>query len=115
MGEITQQARVELRKLPLMLGKLLGGIVAVIGFTATVVTVTRMPGFGAADILPTLFTGGAGIAVFLISAKALARRDSQQAAGAIPCDRSDRTNLLSWALLLLFAGIFLACVWFVTG
>ena len=114
MGEITRQARAELRQLPLMLGKVAGGIGAVIGFTAAVVIVTRRPGWSAGDILPSLLAGCAGVAVFVLSARALRRRLSGQAAGEPLPAAGGRTSLLPWGLLLLFAGIFLAWAWFVT-
>lgn len=114
MGEITRQARTELRQLPLMLGKLAGGIAAVIGFTAAVVVVTRRPGWSAGDILPALLAGGAGVAVFVLSGRALRRRLAGQGGGGPLPAASGRTSLLSWGLLLLCAGIFLAFVWFMT-
>lgn len=114
MGEITRQTRAELRQLPLMLGKLAGGIAAVVGFTAAVVIVTRRPGWSAGDILPSLLAGGAGVAVFALSGRALRRRLPEPATGeALPAARA-RSSLLSWGLLLVFAGIFLAVVWFMT-
>ena len=111
MGEITRQARAELRQLPLMLGKLVGGIVAVIGITASVVIVTRRPGGDVGDLLPALLAGCAGVAVFALSGRALRRRLSDQPAEGSHPAASARTSLLSWGLLLLFAGIFLAFVW----
>lgn len=114
MGEITRQARAELRQLPLMLGKLAGGTAACIGFTAAVVVVTRRPDWSARDVLPALLAGSAGVAVFVLSARALRRRLSGQGAGEpLPAD-GGRTSLLSWGLLLLFAGIFLTWALFMT-
>ncbi|ABB32875.1 hypothetical protein GeomeDRAFT_0423 [Geobacter metallireducens RCH3] len=113
MGEITRQARAELRQLPLMLGKLAGGIAAVIGFTAAVVIVTRRP--GALDgLLPALLAGCAGVAVFVLSAWALRGRLAGDAAGEPLPARRARTSLLAWGLLLFFAGVFLAWAWFMT-
>lgn len=114
MGEITRKARAELRQLPLMLGKLAGGIAAVVGFTAAVVIVTRRPGGAAGDILPSLLAGSAGVAVFALSGRALRRRLASQGAGGPLPAASGRTSLLSWGLLLLLAGIFLAWAWFMT-
>lgn len=114
MGEITRQARAELRLLPLMLGKLAGGIAAVIGFTAAVLMITRRPGGGTGDLLPALLAGCAGVAVFVLSGWALRRRlHDRPAEGSLPAAGA-RTSLLSWGLLLLFAVIFLAWSWFVT-
>lgn len=114
MGEITRQSRAELSQLPLMLGKLAGGIAAVIGFTAAVVVVTRRPGWSVGDLLPAFLAGCAGVAVFALSARALRRRLSNQSAGEPLPAAGARTSLLSWGLLLLFAGMFLAWSWFMT-
>lgn len=114
MGEITRQARAELRQVPLMLGKLVGGIAAVVGFTAAVVIVTRRPGGAAGDILPSLLAGSAGVAVFVLSGRALRRRLASQGAGGPLPAASGRTSLLAWGLLLLLVGIFLAWVCFMT-
>lgn len=114
MRDIIRQTKAELRHLPLMLGKLAGGIAAVIGFTAAVVVVTRRPDWSAGDVLPALLAGSAGVAVFVLSARALRRRLSAQGAGEpLPAD-GGRTSPLSWGLLLLFAGIFLTWAWFMT-
>lgn len=114
MRDIILQTKAELRHLPLMLGKLAGGIAAVIGFTAAVVVVTRSPDWSAGDILPALMAGCVGGAVFVLSARALRRRLAGQGAGESLPAASGRTSLLSWGLLLLIAGIFLAWAWFMT-
>jgi len=44
MGKIANQVKSELKQLPFMLGKLLGEIIAVVGFTAAVAVITRMAG-----------------------------------------------------------------------
>ena len=114
MGKTTRQTKAELRQLPLMLGKLLGGTTAVIGFTAAVGIMTRMPGPGLENILPSLLLGCAGIVIFRVSARGLPGRSSIPGEGApLPADRTV-INLLPWGLLLLFAGIFLACTYFLT-
>ena len=50
MGKIIDQTIAELKHLPLMLGKLVGELTAVIGFTAAVIK-TRTPGWSSRDIL----------------------------------------------------------------
>jgi hypothetical protein len=114
MGEITRQARAEFRQLPLIIGKLAGGIAAVSGFTVAVVVVTRKPEWSAGEILPALLAGCAGVAVFVLSARALRRRLAGPGADEPLTASSGRTSLLSWGLLLLFAAIFLTFVWFMT-
>lgn len=110
MGKITRQTKEDLQHLPFMLGKLLGGIVAVIGFTGWVLHITRHNG----GALPWFLVGAAGIALFILAARARARRDAGRAASTSSPAGNRRTNLVAWGLLLLFAGIFLACSWFAT-
>jgi hypothetical protein len=107
MGDFSRQTRTELRQLPLMLGKLLGGLAAVIGFgMASWVATHGKDG----DVWPPLLAGVAGLAVFVVSARRLAKRAA--AAGAPPPlpGKIKRSNLLAWLLLLLFAAVFLLCV-----
>ena len=108
MGRIIDQTIAELKHLPLMLGKLVGGLTAVIGFTAAVIK-TRTPGWSSRDILVYLLIGAVGGVIFILSARSLSRQSSSTI-DAVPA-----MNVLSWGLLLLFAGIFLACVYFFTA
>ena len=110
MGEITRQTKEELQHLPFMLGKLLGGIVAVIGFTGWVLHMTRHAG----GALPWFLVGAAGITLFLLAARSRARRGACRAAATSSPAGNRRTNLLAWGFLLLLAVIFLTCSWFVT-
>lgn len=104
---MTHRTRAELRQLPAMLGKLAGGIAAVIGFTTAVWTATRDSGATSGGVLPPFLLGGAGVAVFLLAHRRLARRTAVAAEETRPADQI-RMNVLAWALLLLFAGVFLA-------
>ena len=114
MGKLTRQTKAELRQLPLMIGKLLGGIAAVIGFTAAVVIMSRRSGPEMESSLPMLLLGCAGIFVFMLSARVLKRRSSLPGEDTpLPANKA-AVSVLSWGLLLLFAGIFLACTYFLT-
>jgi len=75
--------------------------------------VTRTSGASPGNIVAPLLIGGAGLAVFVLSGRALARRSSITEQASPRADRL-RMNALSWALLLLFAGIFVAIAWFMT-
>lgn len=108
MGKIFDQTIAEIKHLPLMLGKLIGGLAAAIGFTTAVIK-TRSSGWSIKDILLYLLIGSAGCIIFTLSARSLKRRLSTQAIDSVPF-----MNVLSWALLLLFAGIFLAGIYFFT-
>ena len=114
MGDITRRTRSDLKQLPLMLCKVLGGIAAVIGVTAAIVIITRSSGASPRNIVSLLLIGGAGMAAFVLSGRALANRSSITEQQESP--RTDRLcmNALSWALLLLFAGILMLVMWIMT-
>lgn len=110
MGQITRQVISEFKHLPLILGKVLGGFVAVIGFMLAVLIVTRSSDIPPVTILPLLLVSGTGIVVFVLSDRKLTKRGAIAGLKLQPPDRI-RMNILSWALLLLFAGSFLTFIW----
>lgn len=112
-GQVVKKAMAELKQLPLILGKLLGGVAAVVGCTMAVLTVTRHSGSAPTDSLPPLLIAAAGLVVFVLSGRALSRHPSTLPGELKPADRL-RMDMLAWVLLLAFAGIFLAVVWFLT-
>ncbi len=114
MGNIKHQTKKELGQLPLILCKLTGGITAVLGFTSVVFISTRKPSVLPGDLIMPLFATIAGIAVFLLSNKMLAKHSIAITQEARPTERT-RMSILSWTLLLVFAAIFLAWVYFMTG
>jgi hypothetical protein len=98
--------KTELKQLPLILGKLIGGFTAVIGFTAAVIR-TINHGWLLKDILLYLLTGLFGGIIFTLSAKSLKKRSSGHPAPA--------RSALSWGLFILLAAIFLSAVYFFTS
>jgi hypothetical protein len=104
----------ELKQLPLTLGKLLGGIAAVVGCTMAVLTATRHSDSAPTESLLPLLIAAAGVVVFVLSGRALSRRPTAPPGELKPADRL-RMNMLAWVLLLAFAGTFLAIVWYLTG
>jgi hypothetical protein len=115
MGDISAQVKSELKQLPFMLGKVLGGIMAVIGFTAAVVIATRRADPTFADILPSALSGCLGIGIFVLSSRLLARRLAENPSETpVPGDRA-RTSMLSWAILLLLAAGFVVLTYLIAG
>jgi hypothetical protein len=106
---IEGQVKSELKQLPVMLGKLLGGIVAVIGVTMAVVTSTRKVDPMFADILPSLVLGGAGITIFALLSRLSSTCLSVNTTETRMPDDGGRTIMVSWGLLLLFVVVFLLC------
>lgn len=115
MGKIPCQVKSEIRQLPFMIGKVVGGILAVIGFTAAVVTVTRRADPSFADILPSALVGFLGIIIFVLSSMLLTRRFAEDPAGnPVPDDRT-RSGMLPWAILLLLAALFIFFTYLIAG
>jgi hypothetical protein len=111
---MTDQVKAELRLLPLMLGKLLGACMAIIGFTMAVLTITRKTNASLMDSLPTLFLGAIGMIVFVIFSKKTGKQLSGVKAEHLLPGYSKRINMLSWGFLLLLVSGFLLCTWFMT-
>ncbi len=111
MRHIKNQTKFELKLLPLMLGKIFGGITAVFGVTTIVFIKSQELGW---SLFPFALLGGVGILTFVLSDRYLAKRM------AIPtiekwtdANRKDM-SLLSWTLLLLLAGLFLLYSYYLT-
>jgi hypothetical protein len=114
VGNISGPIRSEIKQLPFMIGKALGGIMAVIGFTVAVVIITRRAAPSFPDVLPSALFGCLGILVFVFSSRQLTRRIAENPAGNPVHDNRTRTSMLAWAILLLLAGIFLLITYQIT-
>ncbi|NVN98062.1 MAG: hypothetical protein HXX17_01985 [Geobacteraceae bacterium] len=111
MGNLSSQVKTELRLLPYMLAKLLGGIMAIFGFAAAIVTLTRKDGNSLADILLSGMVCILGIIIFLLSSRMQKRR---QPPTQIDIDMQTSPCLLPWIILLMLAAAFLLCTYFIT-
>ena len=108
MGGIARQTRDELKRLPLMLGKVIGGCATVIGSMVVVYALTR----SGEDSTKSLIIVVAGILLFMLSEQRL-----KKAAATVPHVEHvalTRMNVLSWALLLLSGLVSLGAVYFLT-
>jgi hypothetical protein len=93
--------RSEVRLLPLMLGKVVGGILTVIGFGGLVFISTRLPEPAVFSIALYVI---AGIAVFIVCARIM----SSRADNRVPETARKRTSgskVLPWVILLALAVI----------
>ncbi len=93
--------RSELKQLPLMLGKLLVGMVTVVCFTMAVLNLTRRADASLPGTLAWLLLGGAGLLAFQLLSRSLVRRLS--GVGSVSIAEARRTSLLSWTILVLLA------------
>lgn len=101
--------RTETRQLPFMLGKLVGGILAVIGFGGLVYISTRPPKPAALSILLYAAAGAAGIALFIVSSRIMSSRSGKDA-GDGPARRTTASKALPWVILLVLALLFIVIV-----
>jgi hypothetical protein len=111
---ILNQAKAEIKQLPLLLAKLLGGIMAVIGFPAVVFIATRKVNPSLPDVLPCLFLGVLGVFIFAGSSRALAKRTSCMAVQTPATKDTLRISIIAWAILLLLSAIFLVSIFILT-
>jgi len=68
-GQVIKKATAELKQLPLILGKLLGGAAAVVGCTMAVLTATRHSDSAPTESLPALLIAAVGVVVFVLSSR----------------------------------------------
>ena len=95
-----------------MLGKVVGGIGAVIGSLLIVSAMTRTSEIPP-DLLSPLFIGGTGILVFLLSDRTLQKVASSTIDESTIAERK-RMNVLSWTLLLMGVLGFLGSTYLLT-
>jgi len=114
MRNTNRQAKAEIKQLPYMLVKLLGGCVTVGGFTAAVVVITRKPVASLSDAIPALLLGIAGVVIFLLATWQMPNLSLRTGEAAFMATGGISTSVLSWILLLFFGGIFLSCTYFLT-
>jgi hypothetical protein len=105
MGKIFLQFKSEIRYLPLMLGKVLGGLLAVICFPTAIVILTRKANQTFADILFPALLGGFGVLLFVLSSGLLTRRLAENPAEKLPPCEQARANSLAWAILVLLSTV----------
>lgn len=96
-----------------MLGKVLGGILVVVGVAGLILIWTGKSGPLLASLEPYFLSALLGILLFLASSRAMARnmKDSLQ---TVPTRNALRVSSVAWSLLLLLVIVFLLITYFVT-
>jgi len=107
MGDICRRTRSELRLLPFMLGKLVGGAMAAVGAGAAMAMLGNRPGTTPSDALPYAAAAVAGLILFAVSSRMLARRAGTEEPASGTTTHSRRMSVISWTVLLLLAAGFL--------
>ena len=114
MSDILNQAKSEIKQLPLMLGKLLGGILLVVGFAGLVLLWTGKSGPLLSSQVPYFFSALLGFLLFYLCSRTMARRMKESSLKTVPARDVLRVNIVTWSLLLLLVIVFLLITYFVT-
>jgi hypothetical protein len=107
MGMIGDQFKAEVRQLPFMLGKLAGGVIAVIGFAGAIVAATGKPAASWSEIFAFLGAGVIGICIFALSSRLLKRHLEKNRYLMLSREDHQRINIISWSILIVLVVIFL--------
>lgn len=97
-----------------MLGKLAGGILAVIGVAGLVLIWTGKSGPLLSSLVPYVFSAVLGFLLFLLCSRAMTRSRAGSSHPVMPVHNQVRTNILAWSLLLVFVLVFLVITYLVT-
>ena len=110
MSNMIKEAISEARQLPAMLGKTLGGIMAVAGFGGWVYQISR----GAeAEVSVGFFIAGViGIVVFVLTGMLLKSKGATDISSLSHKERAIKSSI-SWLILIILSALFLLLVYLV--
>lgn len=111
---MKDEMKSEVRQLPFMLGKVAGGLMAVIGFGGTVIALTRQQ-HSSSGLMVYVLTGIVGLALFILSSRLMAAHSGKAGGTEVTTKTKARTSALSWIILLAIAVLFIAVVLIVAG
>lgn len=107
---MKEEMKSELQRLPYAIGKVIGGLFAVIGFGAAVYIYTHRAAPSLSDIASPVLAGIAGLIVFLVSSWLNARKSRDDGRSEHAGKAGKRANTFSWIVLLVLAALFVAFV-----
>lgn len=105
----------ELKHLSYMLGKVFGGILAVIGFGAAVYISTHRTILASGNILPYVLAGLIGLAIFCVSSMLSSKYAKKIEKDGPETESKVKGSAVSWVILLALAAIFIVFVMFMKG
>jgi len=112
---MKDEIKSEVRQLPYMLGKVAGGLMAVIGFGGTVMALTRQQHYSTSGLVIYVLTGIIGLALFILSSRLMARQLGKADGTEATTKNKAKTSALSWIILLVIGALFIAIVLIVAG
>jgi len=115
MSDILNRTKSEIKQLSWMLGKLVGGILAVVGVAGMVFIWTGKTGSLLSSLVPYVFSAVLGFLLFLLCSRAMTRSKMGHSPPVMPVHNQVRANIIAWSLLLLFVLVFLVISYLVTS
>ncbi len=112
---MKDEIKSEVRQLPFMLGKVAGGLMAVIGLGGTVIALTRQQHSSSSGLMVYVLTGVIGLVLFILSSRLMARHLGKADGKEVTTKRKAKTSALSWTILVVIAALFIAIVLIVAG
>ena len=107
MVKIKKQIKLEIKQLPFTLGKLTGGLMAVIGFPGMIIVADRKPNVSFPDLFPYLVLGISGVLIFLMSSILFNKRMNENDESVPTSKEKKLTSIISWMIFLIFITIFI--------
>ena len=96
----------EMKRLPYVLGKVLGGLMAVAGFGAAVYVYTHRIALPSADAMACLLVGIGGLVIFRFSSWLLMKRSGNDDGPTPGVNEKMKTSAIPWIILLVLAAAF---------
>lgn len=112
---MKDEIKSEVRRVPFMLGKVAGGLMAVIGFGGTVMALTRQQHYSTSGLMVYVLTGIVGLALFILSSRLMAGHSGKANGTEARTTKKVKTSALSWVIFLVIAALFIAIVLIVVG
>lgn len=115
MSDILNRTKSEIKQLPWMLGKLAGGILAVVGVAGLVLIWTGKSGSLLSSLVPYVISAVLGFLLFLLCSRPITRGKTGSSLPVTPVGNQVRANIIAWSLLLLLALVFLLITYLMTS
>jgi len=105
MRTIKNQIISEMKHLPFTLSKLIGGIMAIIGFPGVIIIITRKSNPSYLDIMPYSILGIIGVSIFSLSSILFRKRTNKNGDFAPTTKEKTHISIISWLIFLIFIAI----------
>ena len=102
MGTIKKQIISDIKHLPFTLSKLIGAIMAIIGFPGVIIIITRKSNPSYLDIMPYFISGVIGVSIFLISSILFRKRINKNNDFTPTQKEKTHISIISWLIFLVF-------------